>query len=226
MKAMILAAGEGRRMRPLTLDTPKPLLKAGGKALIEYHLENLAAAGFREIVINHAYLGEKIEQALGDGSRYGVEISYSRERQPLETAGGIIQALPLLGEEAFVIVNGDIWTDYPFDTLPALSGEEVLAHLVMVDNPPQHPEGDFAITAQGRLTAATASGAYTYSGIAVYHPGFFKGLGVGKRALSPLLRQAMHDSTVSGEYYKGLWFDIGTPQRLEELDRRLSQVLG
>lgn len=219
MRAMILAAGRGERMRPLTDSCPKPLLQVGGKALIEYHIEALARADCREIVINHAWLGEQLENYLGDGTRYGVRLQYSREGTALETAGGIIQALPLLGEAPFIVVNGDIWTDYPLAGLPTQPAG--LAHLVLVDNPPQHPEGDFVLR-DHRVLAEDKRGKLTFSGIAVYQPALFTGLTPGVRPLAPLLRQAMQQQQVSGEHYTGRWFDIGTPQRLTELDAMLT----
>lgn len=218
MRAMILAAGLGTRMRPLTDHIPKPLLKAGGHMLIEYHIEALVQAGLREIVINHARLGGSIEQALGDGARYGASIRYSAEgEQPLETGGGIQQALPLLGEEPFVVVNADIWTDYPFVRLPDALDD--LAHLVLVDNPPQHAAGDFALR-DGRVNEQ-GTAKFTYSGIGVYHPRLFAACTPGAFPLAPLLREAMQAGSVSGEYYPGRWLDIGTPERLQLLDQQL-----
>jgi len=221
MKAMILAAGRGERMRPLTDTTPKPLLEAGGKPLIVWHLEALALAGIEEVVINHAWLGEQIEAALGDGSAYGVRIRYSPEKpEALETAGGIIQALPLLGCDPFLVINGDIWCDYPIASLVARSLQPAFqAHLVMVDNPAQHPDGDFVLNkgllgAEGKLRL-------TFSGIGVYSPALFAGLPEGKRPLAPLLKTAMNEAKVSGEHYSGAWFDIGTPARWQELDTLL-----
>ncbi|KPU61294.1 nucleotidyl transferase family protein [Pseudomonas fluorescens] len=216
MKAMILAAGKGERMRPLTLTTPKPLVRAGGVPLIEYHLRALAAAGFTDIVINHAWLGQQIEGFLGDGSRYGVSIQYSAEGEPLETGGGIFRALPLLGDEAFVVVNGDIWTDYDFSVLhQPING---LAHLVLVSNPPHHPAGDFCLVEtlvrDGQPEAATL----TYSGIAVLHPQLFDGCTAGAFKLAPLLRKAMADGQVTGERLKGHWVDVGTHERLAEVE--------
>ncbi|MCW8274852.1 nucleotidyltransferase family protein [Pseudomonas sp. PCH199] len=216
MKAMILAAGKGERMRPLTLTTPKPLVRAGGVPLIEYHLRALAAAGFTEIVINHAWLGQQIEDYLGDGSRYGVSIQYSPEGEPLETGGGIFRALPLLGDEAFVVVNGDIWTDYDFSVLhqPIVG----LAHLVLVNNPVHHPAGDFQLidgeVRDGQPGAATL----TYSGIAVLHPQLFESCCAGAFKLAPLLRAAMANGQVSGERLNGLWVDVGTHERLAEVE--------
>lgn len=226
---MVLAAGKGERMLPLTLETPKPLLAAGGKALIQHHLENLAANGFTDLVINHAWLGEQIEAALGDGSDFGVKIAWSREEEPLETAGGIIQALPRLGDEAFACVNADIWTDYAFSKLSALDsqdgvdGENLLAWLVMVENPIEHPQGDFALH-EGKVSEPSGDEkAFTYSGIAVYHPALFAGLSQGKQSVVPLLKQAMANGKVGGELYQGSWFDIGTPERLLELNNFLNK---
>lgn len=217
MKAMILAAGRGERMRPLTEHTPKPLLQVGGKALIEYHIESLIAAGIEEIVINHAWLGEQIEKTLGSGERFGINLRYSAEGNALETAGGIIRALPLLGD-IFIALNADIWTDYPLGELP--DSPEGLAHLVMVDNPPHHTQGDFALQ-DGRLNVE-ASPRLTFSGIGVYRAELFAGLTDGVRPLGPLLRKAMQAGKVSGEHYHGQWMDVGTPERLAELDRQLS----
>lgn len=214
---MILAAGRGERMRPLTDHTPKPLLQAGGRALIEYHIGHLVAAGITELVINHAHLGAQIEAALGDGSRYGATIRYSAEETALETAGGIFNALPLLGDEPFVVVNGDVWSDYPFAQLPtSITG---LAHLVLVDNPPQHAKGDFALI--GGRVAADGETKLTFSGISVLSPRLFEGCSPGAFPLAPLLRQAMARGLVSGEHYRGRWYDIGTPQRLQALDDAL-----
>ena len=217
MKAMILAAGRGERMRPLTDTTPKPLLKAGGRHLIEYHLESLAAAGFDSVVINHAYLGDQIEKQLGDGRRYGLSIHYSAEGEALETGGGIFRALPLLGDAPFVVINGDVWTDYPYARLRERPVER--AHLVLVDNPPQHPQGDFVLE-QGRVHAGEGE-RLTFSGIGLYHPALFDGCEDGAFALAPLLRGAMEKGAVSGEHYRGQWFDIGTPERLAQLDALL-----
>jgi len=217
MHAMILAAGRGERMRPLTDHTPKPLLQVGGKPLIVYHIERLAAAGVCKIVINHAYLGHRIEAALRDGSHWRVEIRYSPEGKALETGGGIFKALPLLGRGPFLVVNGDIWTDLEFARLRLSDGR--LAHLVLVDNPPHHPAGDFALV-DGRL-AAQGSPRHTYSGVGVYHPDLFRGCSAGAFPLAPLLRAAMRRSLVSGEHHPGRWLDIGTPERLQVLDRML-----
>jgi len=222
MKAMILAAGQGTRMRPLTDHTPKPLLPAGGKPLIVWHIEKLAHAGFRDIIINLAWLGWKIPEALGDGSRWGVHLHYSDEQHSggLETAGGIIKALPLLGGQPFLVINGDIWCDYPYP--PMALAENDLAHLVLVDNPPQHPLGDFGLE-NGRVSSESEPGKarFTFSGIGYYRPELFSGLPQGKLPLGPLLRTAMRKQQVSGEWFGGGWRDIGTPERLAELDQSL-----
>lgn len=221
MIAMLLAAGRGERMRPLTDTRPKPLLEVAGKALIEYHLAALQRAGIHEVVINHAWLGDQIEARLGTGERYGLHIRYSAERPAaLETAGGIVQALPLLGAAPFLVINADIWTDYPLQNLP--QQPQGLAHLVMVDNPPHHPAGDFHL-AGGRLRTG-GEPRLTFSGIGVYHPELFAGLEPGVRPLAPLLQAAMQADRVSGEHYRGRWLDVGTPQRLAALDRELRQA--
>ncbi len=218
--AMILAAGRGERMRPLSDSVPKPLLEAGGKPLIAHLIERLARAGIRDLVINHSHLGEQVERYLGDGRRYGVRIAYSHEAGGgLETGGGIFKALPLINTDPFLVVNGDIWTDYPFERLPArIAGS---AHLVLVDNPPQHPRGDFALR-DGRVHAE-GEPRLTFSGIGLYARALFAQCQPGKFPLAPLLRAAMAQGQVSGERYAGDWRDIGTPQRLEELDRELRQ---
>jgi MurNAc alpha-1-phosphate uridylyltransferase len=216
MKAMILAAGRGERMRPLTDDTPKPLLRIGGQTLIEHHIHALAQAGFTELVINHAHLGEQIVAALGDGDAYGVEIRYSAETPPaLETGGGIFNALPLLGEDPFLVLNADIWTDFPLAELPEQI--EGLAHLVLVDNPEHHAQGDFSLSA-GQVSQRGPA-MLTFGGIGVYSPELFSGCTAGAFPLAPLLRQAMDENRVSGEHYQGSWFDIGTPERLEAVNR-------
>lgn len=227
---MLLAAGRGERMRPLTDTLPKPLLHAGDKALIEYHLENLARAGFGELVINHAHLGQMLEAALGSGKRYGVNICYSHEPIALETAGGIAQALSLLkkdiGEAPFVVVNADIYCEFDFvKLLPVLqrmqaNPGEGLAHLVLVDNPPQHPNGDFVLDS-GRV-ALTGKNKLTFSGIGVYQPALFKDVAPGSVAkLAPLLNHAIAAGKVSGEHYQGVWVDVGTSERLRALDAKL-----
>ena len=219
MKAMILAAGRGERMRPLTDHIPKPLLKVGCKSLIVWHLERLAKAGFKEVVINYAHLGEQIEQALGDGSVWGLNVQYSPETSALETAGGIANALPLLGDAPFLVVNGDVFTEIDFGALQLVSPN--LAHLVMVDNPPQHPDGDFVVDS-GKVTNQ-GNHKLTFSGIGIYHPALFVDVERGQAAkLAPLLRSAMIKGLVTGEHYQGIWHDIGTPERLSFLDKQLS----
>jgi N-acetyl-alpha-D-muramate 1-phosphate uridylyltransferase len=221
MKAMILAAGKGERMRPLTLTTPKPLVPAAGKPLIEYHLEALARAGITDVVINHAWLGQQIEDHLGDGSRFGLSIRYSPEGEPLETGGGIFKALPLLGDAPFLLVNGDVWSDYDFAGLNApLQG---LAHLVLVDNPGHHGRGDFRL-ADGQVSDGDeAPGTLTFSGISVLHPALFEGCQPGAFKLAPLLRRAMAEGKVSGEHYQGHWIDVGTLERLADVERLLGE---
>lgn len=217
MKAMILAAGRGERMRPLTDHTPKPLLPAGGKPLIQHHIEKLAAAGFRQLVINHAHLGAQIEAALGDGARWGLSIQYSAEQQALETGGGIFRALPLIGPDPFLVINGDVWTD--LDLARLRRPPEGLAHLVLVDNPPHHPGGDFALC--DGLVSDTGGTRLTFAGIGVYRPELFAGCRPGAFPLAPLLRSAMARGQVSGEHHRGRWLDVGTPERLQTLERML-----
>ena len=224
MKAMILAAGRGERMRPLTDTTPKPLLMAGGKPLIVWHLERLAACGFRDVVINHAHLGDRIEAALGDGRAFGLSIRYSPEPPgALETAGGIAHALPLLGSEPFLVVNGDVWCDWDFRRAHALSHQH--AHLVFVDNPPQHAGGDFCLDGETVRYAADRIGpTYTYAGTGVFAPEFFTDVPDGAvMKLRPLLDAAIARRELSGEPHAGRWVDVGTPERLAELDRELRQ---
>ncbi|MGH8435502.1 MAG: N-acetylmuramate alpha-1-phosphate uridylyltransferase MurU [Pseudomonas sp.] len=220
MKAMILAAGKGERMRPLTLHTPKPLVQVAGVPLIEYHLRALAAAGFHEVVINHAWLGQQIEDYLGDGAGFGLSIRYSAEGEPLETGGGIFRALPLLGDAPFLVVNGDIWSDYDLARLRRpLNG---LAHLVLVDNPEHHTRGDFCL-ADGRVTdGQDGVPSLTYSGIAVLAPALFADCQAGAFKLAPLLRQAMAVGRVSGERFGGRWVDVGTHERLAEVESLLA----
>lgn len=221
MKAFILAAGRGERMRPLTDHTPKPLLQAGGKPLIGWHLERLAAAGFKEIVINHAHLGSLIEQTLGDGSRWGLQIQYSPEPPgALETAGGIANALPLLGDAPFLLVNGDVFCDWDFNRARQLTAKT--AHLVMVNNPAHHNGGDFSLDGE-RVISAAAGQTLTYAGLAVFSPAFFAGVEKGAvMKLRPLLDAAIAAGTLSGERHSGRWVDVGTPERLAELDKELS----
>lgn len=223
MRAMILAAGRGERMRPLTDHCPKPLLPAGGKPLIAWHLEGLAAAGFREVVINHAHLGARLEAALGNGQAYGLDIAWSAEPPgALETAGGIAQALPLLGDAPFLVVNGDIWCDWDFSQARALAGP---AHLVFVDNPPQHPGGDFCLANRQVFTTDSSDAAekpLTYAGIGVFSPEFFAGVPPGAvMKLRPLLDAGIARGIVTGERHTGRWVDVGTPERLAALDAEL-----
>jgi MurNAc alpha-1-phosphate uridylyltransferase len=230
--AMILAAGRGERMRPLTDRTPKPLLPVGGKPLIVWHIERLRAAGFTHVVINHAHLGQRIEDALGNGEAFGVSIDYSREISALETAGGIATALPLIGSEVFTVVNGDIYCEFDFSRLAApmarLAAGLDQAHLVLVDNPPHHPNGDFVLDGD-RVTNADIPltphpARFTFSGIGVYHRALFAHTAPGEKTpLAPLLRLAIDAGRVSGEHYAGRWEDVGTPARLNALDQELRQ---
>jgi MurNAc alpha-1-phosphate uridylyltransferase len=220
---MVLAAGRGERMRPLTDAQPKPLLRVGGKRLIEYHLEGLAAGGFRDVVINTAWLGDLIPEALGGGERYGLSITYSHERpEALETGGGIFQALPLLGSHPFLLVNGDVWTDMDFGALRREPPSGSLAHLVLVPNPPQHARGDFRLE-QGQVREGEGP-RHTYSGIGIYRPEFFAGCQPGKFPLLPLLRRAITQGALTGEIHDGRWFDIGTTERLAALDAELNRA--
>jgi MurNAc alpha-1-phosphate uridylyltransferase len=217
MKAMILAAGRGERMRPFTDATPKPLIEVRGKTLIARLIEALARSGVREIVINHAHLGHLIEAALGDGRRLGVAIRYSHEAEPLETAGGIAKALPLLGERPFIAVNGDIFCDFDFSTLVGRALGRNLAHLVLVANPPHHPEGDFGL--RGTEVGSNGEPKLTFSGIGLYRPELFKSIRPGSKGqLAPLLRAAMASKRVSGAVHRGVWHDVGTPERLSALN--------
>lgn len=237
---MLLAAGRGERMRPLTDHTPKPLLPVGGQPLIVWHIERLVRAGITELVINHAHLGGQIEAALGDGSCFGAHIRYSPETHALETAGGIAHALPLLGDMPFSVINSDIYCDYDFTQLPArvaaMQASGDMAHLVLVDNPSHHPDGDFLLN-NSRIVpppaSANGSGAggeclptmLTFSGIGIYHPTLFSGIPQGDIApLAPLLRAQITLGKISGEHHRGLWMDIGTPQRLAELDSLLCSL--
>ena len=218
MKAMILAAGRGERMKPLTNTLPKPLLEVGGKPLLQYHIEALARAGIQDIVINHARMGELIEQRFGDGQAWQVRIEYSPEGdEPLETGGGIKRALGLLGEDAFIVTNADVFTSYDFATLPWQP--DTLAHMVMVPNPAHNVNGDFEL--RDGLVKDQGAERYTFSGIAVYRPSLFKNTPQGKFPLAPLLRQAMSGAGVSGELFEGTWVDVGTPERLHELNETL-----
>lgn len=223
MKAMILAAGRGERMRPLTDNSPKPLLKVGDKPLIVWHIERLVVAGFKTLVINHAYLGQQIEKALGDGSQWGAHIVYSGEQVALETAGGIANALPLLGDMPFLVVNGDVFCEMDFSHLKQALIKPNLAHLVMVNNPQQHPKGDFVL--QGAKLENEEGEKLTFSGIGVYSPELFRQVAQGEAAkLAPLLKQAMRDGLVTGEHFQGVWHDIGTPERLYEINASLTSA--
>lgn len=224
---MILAAGVGERMRPLTEHTPKPLLQVAGIPLIEHHLRRLALAGIGEVVINVSHLGKQIMDYCGDGSAWGVSISYSQEDAPLETAGGIIAALPLLDDAPFLVVNGDIWIDYPFARLAAYTlRTNENAHLVLVGNPPQHPAGDFQLDDNDwvRVLPPAAVG-WTYAGVGIYRPAFFAGYPAGKMPLRPLLDAAIGQGQVGGQRYRGQWQDVGTPERLRELDARVRALV-
>ena len=231
MKALIFAAGLGERMRPLTDTTPKPLLRVGGKRLVEWHLEKLSALGVEEVVVNTAWLAEQFPATLGDGARWGLRITYAHEgATPLETGGGMWNALPLLGDAPFVLVNGDVWTDYDFTRLPR--EPDGLAHLVMVDRPPQATRGDFALDADG-LLRDTGADLLTYSGIGMYRPQLLDGWrgivnapahvdGKPKFPLAPLLRAHMARDAITGEHHRGRWTDVGTPERLARLDAELA----
>jgi MurNAc alpha-1-phosphate uridylyltransferase len=220
MKAMILAAGRGERLRPLTDETPKPLIKVAGKSLIEYHLLNLANAGFTDIVINTAWLANKIHETLGDGNRYGVSIQYSDEGVAQETAGGIINALSLLGNEPFLVVNGDICCDFDFSNLPDLK-DKTQAHLVLVNNPEHNPAGDFAI-AEGML-CNQGKPKYTYSGIGIYSPRFFSNSTQGVLPLAPMLKKKAEKKLITAQRFTGLWTDVGSIERLHALEDVLSK---
>ncbi len=229
MRAMILAAGHGTRMRPLTDHTPKPLLDVGGKPLIQWHIENLQKAGYHDIVINIAWLGDQIPEALGDGSRFGVSLQYSDEQNEgaLETAGGIIKALPLLcegtGEDPFLVVNGDVWCDFPYTNINPIP-ENKLAHLILVNNPVHNPQGDFSLS--NNIVSDGGDNTLTFSGIGYYDPKLFTGLAYGKQALAPILRERMKSKEISGEHFSGDWQDIGTPERLKTLNKQLLQTNG
>jgi MurNAc alpha-1-phosphate uridylyltransferase len=218
---MLLAAGRGERMRPITDSVPKPLVKVGGRALIDWHLAALARAGIRDVVINLSWLGEQLRGALGDGHEFGVRISWSEEGPvPLETGGGIFRALPELGRAPFLVVNADIWTDIDFGRLTL--GPAALAHLVLVPNPPHHPRGDFGLE-DGRIVEREHE-RLTYSGVGVYRPEFFAGCTAGRFPLLPLLKRAIAAQQVSGEEHRGQWCDVGTPERLARLESRLCAI--
>jgi MurNAc alpha-1-phosphate uridylyltransferase len=225
---MVLAAGRGERLRPLTLERPKPLLEVGGLPLIVHHLHALAMAGFADVVVNVSWLGDQLRAALGDGSRYNVRLRYSDEGpEPLETGGGIFRALPLLGPAPFLVLNGDIWTDYPYAKLREALRRDDLAHLVLVGNPAHHPEGDFALR-DGRIidgdSTAGEAGRLTFSGVGVYRPELFADCRDGVFRLAPLLRAAARQGRLGGEVHDGDWMDIGTPERLADLDGRLARA--
>ena len=228
MRAMILAAGLGKRMQPLTADKPKPLLEVGEKTLIEYQIERLVAGGVTGVVINHFYLGSMIEESLRDGSRFGIEILYSREPILLETAGGIIKSLPKLKDDSFIVVNADIWTDFDFSKLQPIDGSDRLAHLVLVENAEHNPHGDFFIDAKGKVHEdnETRDKRLTFSGISVMHKNLFKGLPIQPRSTVPLLQDAMARDQVSGEIHEGVWIDVGTPERLQEVNTLVTQSSG
>jgi MurNAc alpha-1-phosphate uridylyltransferase len=216
MKAMVLAAGRGERLRPLTERLPKPLVEAGGRALIDWHLSRLAAAGCRDVVVNVSHLAEQVVQHVGDGARYGLRVTWSREAEPLETAGGIANARALLGEAPFLLVNSDIYCEYDFSALQGISLGKNLAHVVLVPNPPQHPEGDF--TLDSGMVGNGSAPRYTYAGVALVSPSLVSGVNPGDKApLGPLLRKAAGERRLSGELYRGLWTDVGTAARLDQL---------
>lgn len=218
LKAMILSAGRGERLRPLTDTTPKPLLMINGKPMIVFHLEKLAEAGVKEVVINHAWLGEQFQETLGNGEKWGLKIHYSAEPPGgLETAGGVIQALPLLGDKAFWLINGDVFTDFNFSNLPRKLPPPLQAHCVLVPTPCYKVEGDFGLNQAGLVLP---QGVWTFSGMSVIHPKFFSGLSAERLALAPLLREAMELQQVSGQIYQGDWSDVGTPERLAQINQR------
>lgn len=235
-KAMILAAGRGQRMRPLTDHTPKPLLPVNGQPLIAWHLHRLAQAGITEVVINHAWLGQQIVDTLGAGHAFGVKIAYSGEAPALETAGGIAHALPLLGTAPFLVINGDIWCDWPLarahDLAADLAQGHAMAHLVLVDNPTHHPKGDFSLASDGRVHDRDPDQddpaeikRLTFAGIGLYHPALFAALNPNQPApLAPVLRQAMRGGQVQGEHHTGDWLDVGTPERLSQLAGLLAKA--
>lgn len=224
MKAMILAAGFGERLRPLTEQTPKPLLTVGGKALIQYHIERLAAVGVRELVVNTSWLGDQVEAYVGDGSRFGVRVQWSRESEPLETGGGIRAALPLLGADPFLVINGDVWSDYSLGQLVEREwSEELDAHLVLVPNPPHHPEGDFELDTDNRVRYKTGGNTYTFSGISVMRAEIFALFPSAseKFPIRDVLASGINGGYVSGEVFTGAWWDVGTVDRLQSLDALL-----
>lgn len=222
---MILAAGKGERMRPLTLVKPKPLLEVCGTTLIEYHIINLKQAGFEDIVINISWLGQQIMQKLGSGNHYGVQIRYSSEgSEPLETGGGMFKALPLLSDEPFLVVNGDVKTDIDFQQLNLTHLKNTLAHLVLVTNPQHNPKGDFAIGENNGLSYRQGNNKHTYSGVGIYNPRLFKGCKAGRFSVVPLLKQAMDKNLITGELFQGQWDDIGTIERLTEINKNCKKL--
>lgn len=228
MKAMILAAGRGERMRPLTDHTPKPLLKIADKPLIVWHIERLVAAGITEIIINHAHLGQQIETTLGNGAQFGATLSYSAETPPaLETAGGIAKALPFFANQAFIVINGDIFTDYPIAKLKKhILKPTQYAHLILVANPEHHPYGDFSLLEGTLQPSKKEIDSYTFSGIGFYHPDLFKQVKENTAAkLAPILYQAIAEKQISGEVYQGIWLDVGTPERLEQANQLARNIL-
>ena len=220
MRAMILAAGLGKRMRPLTENTPKPLLKVDGKPLVEHLIQRLISGGVTGVVINYHHLGEMIRNFLGDGSRFGIEILYSEEPDLLETGGGIINSLPKLKDESFIVVNADVWTDFDFNRLEYINGDHCLAHLVLVENTQDNPTGDFYINQSGLVhdAAGNDSKRLTFSGISVLHRNLFEGYQSEPLSLAPLLKMAMMKGLVSGEVHNGVWIDVGTPKRLKQVN--------
>ena len=228
MRAMILAAGLGKRMHPLTANKPKPLLKVGDKTLIEYQIERVVQGGITGVVINHFYLGTMIEEALGDGSQFDIEILYSKEPIRLETAGGIIKSLPKLKDDSFIVVNADIWTDFDFSRLQPLDGKDRIAHLVLVENAEHNPHGDFYIDESRKVHEdhEARDKRLTFSGISVMHKMLFEGFPIQPRSTIPLLQEAMANDLVSGEVHDGLWIDVGTPERLHEVNAIVAKSNG
>jgi len=225
MRAMILAAGRGSRMRPLTDNQPKPLLPVAGKPLLGYHLEKLANAGVNEVVINHAWHGEQIEDFVGDGSQWGLQVSFSAEPEGgLETAGGIIKALPLLGDDPFWVINGDIWTDWDYRDLPTDLEKGLLGHLIMVDNPIHHSNGDFAIENGLLVNGENENDARkTISGVGLYRKELLAPYPEGKRALKPFFDRAINKKQLAASHQDGFWTDVGTPERLHQVNQRLEK---
>ena len=215
-RAILLSAGRGERLRPLTDTLPKPLIPINHKPLIVYHLEKLSAIGIKDVVINISYLADQIRDTLGDGKKFDLNITYSYEPEVLETGGGIVQALPLLGDEPFLVISADIYTDFPYETLSKHSLDNTLAHLILVPNPPFHPAGDFSLDSTGRISNTPA---YTYANLGVYHPDLFRDCSPGKYPLGPLLRKAADLRLLSGDIYKGVWYNVGTLEELQKLEK-------